>query len=241
MSTEDGPGIRTTVFFKGCNLNCLWCHNPESISFAPQNAIEVIGTHYPPEKLAKILLKDKAYFGNGGGVTLGGGEPLLNIAYLKELLPLLKAEGINIAVDTAGLFNYSAFEEIADMVDLVLFDLKIMDNAAHIKFTEADNAVILANAQKLGSKTAPKVWVRTPIIPNATDSLENIGAIAAFIKQNMPCIERWELVPFNNLCKNKYNLLGKEWHYDGIAPASRQKADELLREAQKYTDKARFK
>jgi pyruvate formate lyase activating enzyme len=278
MSTEDGTGIRTTVFFKGCNLNCLWCHNPESISFKPHlfwhkekcmgclackncpaintkmckfcgkcakncpcNALEIKGVYHQPEKLVKELLKDEAFFAGGGGVTFGGGEAMLFTNYLKKVMPLLKQHNIHIAIDTAGLCAFNSFEEILNYTDLILFDIKLFDPAAHLNFTKTDNALILENAKKLGAQTQVKVWVRTPIVPNATDSVENISAIGAFIKENMPNVERWELVAFNNLCKNKYDMLGKAWHYQNAPLVTKDTANKLLNEAKKYTNKAMLK
>lgn len=211
---------------------CKQCGNCAEV--CPQNAIEIKGIHYPPEKLSKEILKDKAFFKNGGGITFGGGEPILNADYLKEVMPILKEQGIHIAVDTAGHYTYSVIESLAKHIDLVLFDIKIFDNEAHKKFTGVGNSLILENAKRLGSQDKFKVWVRTPIIPNTTDSVENISQIGAFIKEHMPNTQRWELMAFNNLCKKKYELLGETWEYENASLTSEAKASELLNEARKH-------
>ncbi|MDR2630652.1 MAG: glycyl-radical enzyme activating protein [Spirochaetaceae bacterium] len=266
MSTEDGPGLRTTVFFKGCNLSCAWCHNPESISprpdlfwFAqkcigcgtcegscsrgvitreqgrvrfnraqcaagtpaagdcrrcveacPNGAIELKGEAREVESLCGELLKDRAYFGPEGGVTLSGGEAVLQSA-VTVLARLLKEAGLSVALDTAGAYDFRVLEGILPFVDLVLYDLKIFESALHRSFTGADNRLILENYRKLMERGS-RVWVRTPIIEGATDSEENIAAIGRFIREAGPP-EKWELCAFNNLCRDKYERLDLDWAY----------------------------
>ncbi len=288
MSTEDGPGIRTTVFFKGCNLKCLWCHNPESIAFyrhifwleercmgcqscvkvcpkkavsaepegmkidekicdfcnlcveeCPMNAIEIKGEEISVEELVKELMKDKAYYdASGGGVTLSGGEAVLNWEYALPLLKELKQRGIHTAIDTAGCYPFPILQKLLPYTDLVLYDLKHIDNMLHNEFTGMENTLILQNAARLDKLKSPKVWVRTPIIPGATDTEENIRGLAQFIKNNMPNIEKWELVSFNNLSKQKYKLLGKEWQYNDAELITKQKMQNLCNIAKSITNKA---
>ena len=288
MSTEDGPGIRTTVFFKGCNLKCFWCHNPESIAFyrhifwleercmgcqscvkvcpkkavsaepegmkidekicdfcnlcveeCPMNAIEIKGEEISVEELVKELMKDKAYYdASGGGVTLSGGEAVLNWEYALPLLKELKQRGIHTAIDTAGCYPFPILQKLLPYTDLVLYDLKHIDNMLHNEFTGMENTLILQNAARLDKLKSPKVWVRTPIIPGATDTEENIRGLAQFIKNNMPNIEKWELVSFNNLSKQKYKLLGKEWQYNDAELITKQKMQNLCNIAKSITNKA---
>ncbi|HPD02551.1 MAG TPA: glycyl-radical enzyme activating protein [Eubacteriales bacterium] len=283
LSTEDGPGIRTTVFFKGCNLACKWCHNPESISSrferywaeekcifcktcleacaagalsfsenglifdlekclncgrcgeaCPTLAIETKGRLITETELYRELLKDKAYFGANGGVTLSGGEPMLQSDFLLLLLKLLKASGVHTALDTAGLYGEERLAPVLPYLDLVLFDLKFIDAAEHKKWAAADNAQILKNARMLGALDYPKVWVRTPLIPGATATPENIAAIGAFIKESMPNLERWELPAFNNLSRRKYTLLGREWEFKSTELMKRKELDALAGVAKAY-------
>lgn len=288
MSTEDGPGIRTTVFFKGCNLNCKWCHNPESISLSqhifwlkdrcmgchtclkvypnnaitlqsdgikidgklcnfcgkcveecPMNALEIKGQVMDPTDLISELMKDKAYYyTSNGGVTLSGGEVVLSHQYAIEVLRELKKRGVHTAIDTAGCYSFSLLENLLPYADLILYDIKHIDNVKHKELTGVENTLILENAKKLGAMQAPKVWIRTPIIPSSTDSEENIIGIANFIKENMPHVEKWELVSFNNLGKQKYNLLGKEWFYKDTPLITKGKMQKLCEIANDITNKA---
>lgn len=288
MSTEDGPGIRTTVFFKGCNLKCRWCHNPESLSFkqqkywiedncigcfscekvcpeqaisfteigmkvnaslctyclrcadeCPTNSIEVKGEKIEVAELYQELLKDISYYENSaGGVTLSGGEAVLHNDYVFELLKKLKLAKIHTAVDTAGHYPFEMLERLIPYTDLILFDLKIFDDETHQKFTGVSNKRIKENAIKLGKITYPKVWIRTPIIPNSTDSIENIEKLGEFIRDNLPHIEKWELVSFNNLSKDKYRLLGNVWEYDEEELMTKEEMTELCEVAKKFVKNA---
>ncbi len=288
MSTEDGPGIRTTVFFKGCNLNCKWCHNPESISLGqhifwledrcmgchtcikicpnnaismksdgitidqklcdfcnkcveecPTNALEIKGEVISVSNLVNELMKDKAYYDtSGGGITLSGGEVALNWQYALELLKQLKIKGVHTAIDTAGNYPYSILESLLPFTDLILYDIKHIDNAKHKKLTGVENNLILQNAKNIGKLEKTKIWVRTPIIPDSTDSEDNIIGIANFIKENMPNIERWELISFNNLGKQKYKLLGRDWAYKDCPLITKEKMQRLSSLAKEITNKA---
>ncbi|MCL1814070.1 MAG: glycyl-radical enzyme activating protein [Treponema sp.] len=281
MSTEDGPGLRTTVFFKGCNLACPWCHNPESIDrksdlnwfsqkcmgcnicrdacpqkgisrddnginfnrplcvacgscvdACPQAAIELKGNAIGVEKLAAELVKDRAYFGADGGVTLSGGEVLIQHEAALELSRLIKAEGVNVAVDTAGCYDFRLLEAMLPYVDIVLYDLKIFDNEAHKQIVKGDNRLITENYRRLIDSNT-RVWVRTPIIKGATDSEENIAAIGSFIA-NAGLPERWELCAFNNLCLDKYRRLDREWDYSGDGLTEKAHIEKLTEIAQRY-------
>ncbi len=269
MSTEDGPGLRTTVFFKGCSLRCTWCHNPESISARPQvhwignrcigcktclevcpqnalaftprgngidrdkcngcgrcadecpsTALELLGQSWTLDDLYAEVVKDKIYFEkSGGGVTLGGGEPLLQYEFCKSLLSILKEDGIHTAVDTCGLVPRKALEKILPYTDLVLYDLKEFNPEQHRQFTGSDNRSILENLRYLcecmESPGRPEViWIRTPVIPGATASEQNIRSIGQFIAQQLDgYVSRWDLCAFNNLCRDKYVRLDMEWDY----------------------------
>ena len=269
LSTEDGPGIRTTVFFKGCSLACAWCHNPESISVRPQlhwiasrcigcgtcvavcpetaltlstegltinrdrctscgqcaaecpsTAMELIGTRWRLDDLVHEVLKDRAYFANaGGGVTAGGGEPALQAPFLAAFLRTLQQEGIHTALDTCGCFPGRALDDILPFTDLVLFDLKEIDPDRHRAFTGRSNAPILANLQTIQSRMAAggpphKLWIRTPVIPDATATEANIAGIGQWIADHMGnTVTRWELCAFNNLCRDKYRRLDHDWSF----------------------------
>jgi len=270
LSTEDGPGIRTTVFFKGCPLACAWCHNPESIPSQPQvqwleqrcigcgtcleacprrclsrdaaggilidrdccagcgacatacpaNALELLGRTITVDELVMEVLKDRAYFeASGGGVTLSGGEPTLQATFAKTFLQRMRAEGVQTALDTCGLMSPATLETLLPYVDLVLYDLKEIDAEKHRTFTGQSNTTILENVRLLRhliaeSALATRLWIRTPLIPGATATQENLLGLGAFIANALDgAVERWELCAFNNLCRDKYRRLGLTWAF----------------------------
>ncbi len=271
MSTEDGPGIRTTLFVKGCPLRCGWCHNPESLSrkpevlwigvrcigcgrcagacptgalaftengvsidralcrgcgtcagVCPSTAMELVGVERDAEGLLLELIKDRSYFEkSGGGVTVSGGESTMQADFVANLLGMLKREGIHTAVDTCGLCAPEVLEKMLPFTDLVLYDLKEIDPGLHRNFTGSTNQKILENLKYLCSYAENhifprEIWIRTPIIPGATDRDENIEGIGLFLA-SLPAgaVARWELCAFNNLCGDKYTRLGMIWEYAG--------------------------
>ncbi len=269
LSTEDGPGLRTTVFFKGCPLHCDWCHNPESISSSlqtqwfsvrcigcrtcvaacpngclslteqglsidrehcevcgicveacPSGAREMVGREVTVDEVLAELLKDRAYYEkSGGGVTLSGGEPTLQPDFAEALLRGLKEQGISTALDTCGLCSTRTLDRLLPYTDLVLFDLKLQDLHAHQKFTGVSNETILENLNHIRdfirSQDRPiRLWIRTPLIPGATCSEENLSAIGRHLSDKLDgTVSRWELCAFNNLCRDQYTRLGLEWKY----------------------------
>jgi len=254
FAVHDGDGIRTTVFFKGCSLNCLWCHNPEGISFDNQlayfrhkcincgectltcnsgshnseNGIHILdrtkciscgkcadvclgdallfyGKEYSVDKLLNIVLEDKEYyFNSGGGVTLSGGECLLQADFCTEFLKRLKSEGINTAVDTSGFVNTESFEKVAPYTDTFLYDIKAIDPDVHIKCTGKPNDIILENLiyiDSLGKRTE----IRIPYVPGYNDNqMEKIADFLINLK-NVACVR---ILPYHNYAKSKYDSLG---------------------------------
>jgi pyruvate formate lyase activating enzyme len=280
LSTEDGPGIRTTVFFKGCPLHCAWCHNPESISLKPQvqwlenrcigcltcvkacpngalsrgedglhidrqhcqacgtcaeacpgNALELLGKQVTAEELSAELLKDVAYFETSqGGVTLSGGEPTLQPHFALEILRRMKQAGLPTALDTCGLCARATLESLLEWSDVILYDIKLMDSQLHRHFTGQDNALILANlrwlAETMGSEKM--LWIRTPLIPGATATQDNVRAIGRFIADELgDKVARWELCAFNNLCRDKYRRLDMAWDFAATPLMTRRELDEV--------------
>lgn len=269
LSTEDGPGIRTTIFFKGCPLRCWWCHNPESLSAhvqvqwlaercidcgtcletcpngclrhspqgilinrdccqgcgacadaCPANAMERLGRRVGVDDLLDDLLKDRTFYEtSGGGVTASGGEPMLQPDFIAALFKRLQGQGVHTALDTCGNCTRAALANVLPHVDLILFDLKEIDPERHRRFTGVDNERILTNLRFVRDfvvrEGRPDLWIRTPLIPGATASVENIDGIGRWIAAELDgVVQRWEICAFNNLCRDKYERLDLHWRFD---------------------------
>ena len=221
-SIHDGPGLRTTVFFKGCPLNCKWCHNPESISFDPEimhypekcigcgmcekgcfsGAKVVCGKEYTIDELLTEIIRDKEYYGVDGGVTFSGGEPMAKQEFLSEIIDRCKEENINCAIETSLIyFNKEIFEKL----DLVMADLKIWDSNIHEENTGVPNEKIKENFIKLNAIGVPIV-ARTPVIPGI---LQEIDKISEFLKK-LENVVQYELLPYHPLGTEKSKALGKD-------------------------------
>jgi pyruvate formate lyase activating enzyme len=255
MSTEDGPGIRTTVFMKGCPLRCAWCQNPEGLTpdhiiyhdaekcigcgacknfsgaervkNCPAGALHAIGRYYSPEELMRVVLADRAFYeDSGGGVTFSGGECLIQHRFLSAVIPPLRAGKIHVAIDTSGFAGPEVFSAVAKMCDLVLFDLKLISDREHRRYTGQSNAPILENARILGKMPVP-VWIRVPVIPGITDSLENISGIGRFVRENMGNVARVDLLGYNDLCRGDYEKLGMDYPLGDTPRVSREVMERL--------------
>lgn len=251
-TVHDGPGIRTTVFFKGCNLRCAWCHNPEAqkpeaqilhhealcigcgrclglcearvlqngkptlcrekcsacgrcANICPSDALQRAGEDWTIDRVIESVLRDKALFdASGGGVTLSGGEPMLQIDAVEELLKGLCERGVSTAIDTAGNVPWAYFERVLNYTDLFLYDLKDMDSARHKMNTGVGNERILCNLRRLSQ--IGRVWVRMPLIETVnTDSVETHRAVAFL--DTLDHIERVDLLPYHTLGRDKYIAL----------------------------------
>lgn len=226
-SIHDGPGIRTTVFFKGCPLRCWWCHNPESQEVGIEQmevrremdgkvfiSKSAVGGQRSAVEVMKEILKDKVFFEeSGGGVTFSGGEPMMQAGFLAELLQLCKEAGIHTAIDTCGHAEPAAFRKVIDMTDLFLYDIKLMDDIRHVEYTGVSNELSLSNLETL--VTAGKnIILRFPVIPGITDSHENIDAIISLM--NKININKIDLLPYHNIAKEKYRRLGRIYQLEDI-------------------------
>lgn len=223
FAVHDGPGIRTTVFLKGCPLRCAWCHNPESQAKKPVtvdierkvNGKSVAGKKVYGEKLELDAVLDSLwkdihfYEESGGGVTFSGGEPLIQSEALKCLLEACKGRGLHTTVDTSGYARKEQFEEIMDLTDLFLFDLKNMDPGLHKKYTGVDNQLILSNADYLLNSGA-KLIFRIPVIPGINTSPEELDAMLSFIEERADRMEEIHLLPYHRIAENKYRRLNME-------------------------------
>jgi len=236
-SVHDGPGIRTTVFFKGCPLNCAWCHNPECISFQPeimQYPEKCIGCGHCDEGCfsgAKVLcgrsmtvcalmeqiLLDRDYYFDNGGVTFSGGEPLAQKEFLKAVIADCKSEGIHIAIESS-LFLFD--EEVFSQTDYVMADLKIWDNDIHKQYTGVENVRIKENLLRLNELSVP-IEIRTPVIPEIEQGISAISVFAHSLKN----VVRYTLLPYHPLGNAKRKALGMP--EDGFSVPSAEKMKEL--------------
>jgi pyruvate formate lyase activating enzyme len=213
FTVHDGPGIRTTVFLKGCPLNCVWCHSPEGKDPMPQvmhapRGDRVVGKEYTPEALAAYLNNQASILNaNEGGVTFSGGEPLMQAAFIHAVLDLL--EPVHRLLDTSGFAASNVFNNLVQCFDLVYYDLKLIDPQAHRIHTGLSNAPILDNLQGLSRSGVPFV-IRVPLIPTITDTDDNQRAIAEHLHA-LPGLVRVDLLPYNQLAGAKYPMLGIEY------------------------------
>ncbi len=246
FSLYDGPGIRTTIFLKGCPLDCNWCHSPEGKEFknislrspngcihcnrcvdicpskrekcdacgkcidvCPQNLIRLAANDYEIDDVIRIVSKNIDILNmNKGGITFSGGEPLFQIKALKELIYKLKGK-THLALQTSGYGNSNDFKEVIENIDLVLFDMKIVDKDKALIYEGIDNTVILDNFEILKNSNTPFI-IRIPLIPGVTDTEQNINQIIDIIKgsQNMIGVE---VLPYNKYAGSKYKLANKEY------------------------------
>ena len=221
FAVHDGPGIRTTLFMKGCPLRCWWCHNPESQSAEPVTVeIErkVNGESYwikktygqstGVEPLMEVLLRDLPYFEeSGGGITFSGGEPLMQPEGLIELLEACRARGVHTAVDTSGYAPQEVFDQILPLTDLFLYDLKQMDPQLHRRYCGKDNTLILSNADYLLSNGASLIF-RIPVVPGINTSDEEINLMISFLSDRREHLKTVHLLPYHRIADHKYHRMG---------------------------------
>jgi len=208
FAVHDGPGIRTTVFFKGCPMDCHWCHNPESRAAEPQTSCEgkMIGFETDVARVMKEIEKEVIFYDtSGGGVTFSGGEPLMQPVFLECLLDECMKRDIHRVLDTTGYAMPEIFNGIIDKTDLFYFDVKIMDEARHIHYTGVSNKPIRQNLEEL-SRRRKAVVVRFPVIPGITDDEANIKATAEYVS-GLAGVLRIDLLPYHRTADAKYRRL----------------------------------
>lgn len=219
MGLVDGPGIRTIVFIQGCKLRCAYCHNPDTWNLNG-------GMEVTPEELMKKILRFKPYFSrSGGGVTFSGGDPLVQPEFLLEMLKLCKASGIHTAIDTAG-YGDGNYDEILKYTDLVLLDIKHINSDGYVVLTGRDTKDVNTFLQAL-RKSKTRVWVRHVVVPGYTDTTEHMDKIADIINNEIPNVDKIELLPYHVLGVNKYETLGIKYRLDGVEPMNKERAKEL--------------
>jgi pyruvate formate lyase activating enzyme len=215
---HDGPGIRTTIFLKGCPLDCWWCHNPEGKMSNPQvmktdncpgGRSEVVGKKMLVDEVIFEIEKDIIFYDESqGGVTFSGGEPLLQAQFLLAMLKACREKEIHTIVDTSGFAPAEIFVEICNMIDLVLFDLKLMDDEMHRRYTGVSNKTILKNLETLSGFNTPH-HIRFPLIPGITDTDENVLSVAEFVRA-LGSVSRIDILPMHRIADGKYRRLGMQ-------------------------------
>jgi len=274
FSIHDGPGIRTTVFLKGCPLSCWWCHNPEGQSPGPElvlranrcigcgacveacpngaifsqngllrtdrgkctlcgscvevcytGAREIAGQVMTVEEVMAEIERDVPFYdGSGGGVTFSGGEPLLQRDFLLDLLRACRQRNVHTAVDTSGLAPPETVERVGELADLFLYDLKLMDEERHRRYTGVSNRLILENLRALAGQ-GRRVILRVPVVPGINDddgNVRRIGELAAELGLDQVC-----LLPYHHTGADKYRRLGKDYLLPEVRPPSEERMEEL--------------
>lgn len=254
FSTGDGPGIRSTLFCKGCNLHCDWCHNPETISRVPQTvfyknlckncgtcqnaefrsrenvcltgALKKCGYNITPSEAAKILLEDKPFYdSSGGGVTFSGGEPLLQPEFIKETSKLLKKHDVNIIIDTALNVDYSVLEKLNPFVDYYFSDLKGIDANECYKNTGAELDLVISNLKRL-IIDEKEIVIRIPVIPGYSDSPDYMSKASQIVKE--VGAKYVTLIPFHNLGSAKYISFDKTYEYNNTKSPTKEQLSTLI-------------
>ena len=229
---HDGPGIRTTVFLKGCALRCWWCHNPESQIPQPEHStkqlhlgdtcltedISIGREMTAPEVISEIERDTVFYDESGGGVTFSGGEPLIQPEFLNELLVETERLCIHRTLDTCGHAPQSTLAGLARHVDLFLYDLKLIDDHAHREYTGVSNRLILDNLEYLRQSKA-RIIIRFPLIPTITDSEKNLSALRSYLDAR-PDLGQLDILPYHQTARTKYERLGRENRAGTVAPPS---------------------
>jgi pyruvate formate lyase activating enzyme len=261
-SIHDGPGIRTTVFLKGCSLHCLWCHNPESVDPRPElmhwpgrctrcsscvkacpigalskdaagavvidrakcdlcgkcaeaclyDAMQMVGRDMSVEDVLEEAGKDLVFYEqSGGGVTLSGGDPFVQSAFAEALLDGCRSRGIRTAVDTAGMSSNGVLDRLAAKTDLVLYDIKCMDDARHREMTGVSNVSIIENLKRLAAR-GTEIWVRIPLVAGVNDDEDNIRRTIDFLR-SLKTIKRVGLLPYHSGGMEKARRISKESHF----------------------------
>jgi len=281
FAIDDGPGIRTTIFLKGCPMRCWWCHNPEGqlltpelmyrrntctmcgecINFCskkalsssdrqllinrkrcnlcsecsqkcPTGALEIVGREMNVEQVMNEVERDLVFYDeSGGGITFSGGEPLLQAGFLIALLKECKKKNIRTAVDTSGYAPHKVIEEINDKVDLFLYDIKLMDDKKHRKYTGVSNKLILDNLKRL-AENGNDILSRFPIIPEINDNKDNVTKIGEFI---ISCgIKRICLLPYHRAGIEKYAGLGRDYRLKKTETPSDQKVNLIKKQFEAF-------
>ncbi len=235
FSVHDGPGIRTIVFLKGCILRCRWCCNPESQRYETETMIvhgkeKVIGQDVTVREVMETVVKDRPYYRrSGGGLTLSGGESLMQPEFASALLKAAKESGINTALESTACAPFENVSKLLPWLDTYLLDIKHMNSDKHREFTGKTNRLILENAEKIARSGTVELVVRVPVIPGFNDTREEIEEIAAFAR-GLWGVRKMHLLPYHRLGQDKYIGLGRTYELEGVLPPAGDHM-EMLRKA----------
>ena len=218
LGTVDGPGVRFVLFLKGCNLRCAYCHNPDTWDF--DGAI-----NYTAEEIVNKALRCKEYFGAKGGITISGGEPLLQAEFAKEVFALSKSSDINTCLDTSGTVLNDEVKTLLDVTDRVLLDIKFTTDEEYKQYVGCSLNTPLEFLEYLNQRSIPTT-LRQVIIPTINDTNENILALKEIVTAH-PCVDKIELLPFRKICQVKYDKMGIPFPLSHIPEPSKDTMDKL--------------
>lgn len=221
LGAVDGPGVRFVVFMQGCPLRCACCHNPDTWEFGT-------GQEVTPAEIVEKAERYREYFGEKGGITLSGGEPIMQPLFAAELFRLCKEKGINTCLDTSGCLLNDQIKMVLDYCDLVLLDVKYTNDADYLKYVGCSINAPLEFLEELDKRGIP-LWLRQVIIPTLNDSKENVKRLKKIAK-GKKSVEKIELLPFKNLCETKYNNLNIRFPLKDIPLPTREKMEQLNKE-----------
>ncbi|MBR5565157.1 MAG: glycyl-radical enzyme activating protein [Roseburia sp.] len=239
-SIHDGVGIRTIVFFKGCALRCRWCCNPESQSHEIETMIvngkkKVMGKDVTVQEVMETVRRDMPYYTRSdGGLTLSGGECLLQPEFAKALLKAAKDMGVNTAIESTGFAKYETIEQLLPYLDTYLMDIKHIDSVKHKAYTGVENQRILENAQKIAKSRQTELVIRVPVIPGFNDSEKEILDIATFADK-LPGVRKIHLLPYHSFGRGKYEGLNREYAMGDVAHPEDEKMQKLKDVVEKNT------
>lgn len=240
FSIHDGEGIRTVVFLKGCALRCKWCCNPESQHFEIEtrdiNGVPTVtGQDISVEKVLETIERDRPYYArSGGGLTLSGGECLLQPDFARALLRGAKETGINTAIESTGYTRWEKIESILPYLDTFLMDIKHMNSEKHKEFTRKSNERILENARKIAETSGTKLIIRVPVVPTFNCTVEEILEIAKFA-ETLKDVNEIHLLPYHRLGQDKYTQLDRKYLLDEILPPTNEQMQILKYAVEKNT------
>ncbi|MBR3593633.1 MAG: glycyl-radical enzyme activating protein [Clostridia bacterium] len=233
FSVHDGPGVRTIVFLKGCPLRCRWCCNPESQSYeiekmTQNGTVKTVGRDVTVEEVMQTVIKDRIYYRrSGGGLTLSGGEMLMQPEFALALLKAAKQNGITTAVESTAFAPFSTIEKLLPYIDTFLMDIKHIDSAKHKEYTTKPNELILENALRI-AKSGTHLIVRTPVIPGFNDTADEIAAIARFAS-SLPGVNEMHILPYHRIGQDKYAGLSREYTLAHLTPPPTEQMEGLLK------------